>query len=58
MAGRVRPGVPAFLVSLALVLPLTIAFARVFAAVFETPFRSGSSTGLFRQSVRNRGESA
>jgi peptidoglycan/LPS O-acetylase OafA/YrhL len=37
--GRVRDGVPAFLVSLALVLPLTIAFARVFAAVFETPFR-------------------
>jgi peptidoglycan/LPS O-acetylase OafA/YrhL len=35
VADRVRPGVPAFLVSLALVLPLTIAFARVFAAVFE-----------------------
>ena len=35
VAGRVRPGVPAFLVSLALVLPLTIGFARVFAAVFE-----------------------
>ena len=58
VAGRVRPGVPAFLVSLALVLPLTIAFARVFAAIFETPFRSGSSQGFFRQSVRNRGESA
>src|SRR6476469_1022777 len=58
VAGRVSPGVPAFLVSLALIVPLTIAFARAFAAVFETPFRSGSSTGLFRQSVRNRGESA
>lgn len=38
VAGRVQRGVPAFLVSLALVLPLTIAFAHVFAAVFERPF--------------------
>ena len=38
VAGHVRQGVPAFLVTLALVLPLTIAFARVFASVFETPF--------------------
>ena len=39
VAHRVPLGVPAFLVSLALVLPLTIAFARGFAALFETPFR-------------------
>jgi len=39
VAGRVPRGVPTFLVSLLLVVPLTIAFARVFAAVFETPFR-------------------
>jgi len=39
VAGRVGPGVPAFLVSLAILLPLTIVFARVFASVFETPFR-------------------
>ena len=58
VAGGVRQGVPAFLVSLALVVPLTIAFARVFASVFETPFRSGGSIGLLGQSVRNRGESA
>jgi peptidoglycan/LPS O-acetylase OafA/YrhL len=38
VAGRVGRGVPGFLVSLALALPLTIAFARVFASVFETPF--------------------
>jgi peptidoglycan/LPS O-acetylase OafA/YrhL len=38
--GRIRHGVPAFVVALALLLPLTIAFARVFAAVFETPFRT------------------
>ena len=38
VAGRVAQGVPAFLVTLALALPLTIAFARVFASVFEIPF--------------------
>jgi peptidoglycan/LPS O-acetylase OafA/YrhL len=44
VAGRVRPGVPAFVVSLAIVLPLTIVFARVFASIFETPFiRRGRS---------------
>jgi peptidoglycan/LPS O-acetylase OafA/YrhL len=39
VAGRVAPGVPAFLVSLALTLPLSILSARLFAAVFEIPFR-------------------
>ncbi|HEX3832137.1 MAG TPA: acyltransferase [Solirubrobacteraceae bacterium] len=39
VAGRVRQGAPAFVVSLALVLPLTIVFARGFASVFEPPFR-------------------
>ena len=39
VAGRVRQGVPAFLVSVALAVPLTIVFARLFASVFETPFR-------------------
>ena len=39
VARRVPLGVPAFLVSLALVLPLTIAFARGFAALFEAPSR-------------------
>jgi peptidoglycan/LPS O-acetylase OafA/YrhL len=39
VAGRVAPGAPAFLVSLALALPLTVVFARVFAAVFEIPFQ-------------------
>ena len=38
VAGRVSQGVPAFLVSLAIVLPLTIVFARLFASVFERPF--------------------
>ncbi|MEA2211362.1 MAG: hypothetical protein QOF83_1310 [Solirubrobacteraceae bacterium] len=38
VAGRIHQGVPAFVVSLALVLPLTIVFARVFASVFESPW--------------------
>jgi peptidoglycan/LPS O-acetylase OafA/YrhL len=52
VAGRVRQGVPAFVVSLALVLPLTIVFARVFASVFETPFREHhSSSGTARRQL-------
>jgi peptidoglycan/LPS O-acetylase OafA/YrhL len=49
VAGHVAPGVPFFLVSLAIVLPLTIGFARIFAAVFELPFqrrRGLSGAGL------------
>jgi peptidoglycan/LPS O-acetylase OafA/YrhL len=53
VAGRVRQGVPAFVVSLAVVLPLTIVFARVFASIFESPFRPHPD-----QSARNRDESA
>jgi hypothetical protein len=34
--GRVRQSVPEFLVGLAPALTLTVVFARVFAAVFET----------------------
>ena len=54
VAGRVSPGVPAFVVSLALVLPLTIAFARVFASVFEIPFRRSSSRSNPRRASRGR----
>jgi len=39
VAGRVPQGVPSFLVSLALILPATLIFARIFAAVFELPFQ-------------------
>jgi peptidoglycan/LPS O-acetylase OafA/YrhL len=54
VAGRVRQGVPAFLVSLALVMPLTIVFARVFASVFETPFRPGPSRSMRGRGGRSR----
>jgi peptidoglycan/LPS O-acetylase OafA/YrhL len=54
VAGRVRQGVPAFVVSLALVLPLTIVFARVFASVFETPFRQRGRPSTRRRGGRGR----
>jgi peptidoglycan/LPS O-acetylase OafA/YrhL len=37
--GRVAPGTPTFLVLAAVLVPLTVGFARVFAAVFELPFQ-------------------
>jgi peptidoglycan/LPS O-acetylase OafA/YrhL len=40
VSGRVGQGVPAFVVTLAIALPLTIGFARLFASVFEKPFLS------------------
>jgi peptidoglycan/LPS O-acetylase OafA/YrhL len=53
VAGRVPQGVPAFLVTLALALPLTIVFARLFASVFETPFlhRHGWSRSVRRRAA-------
>jgi peptidoglycan/LPS O-acetylase OafA/YrhL len=42
VAPWLRPGVAAFLVATALTVPVAIAFARVFAAAFETPFLRGS----------------
>jgi peptidoglycan/LPS O-acetylase OafA/YrhL len=38
VAGRVAPGVPAFLVSIVLTLPLSIGLSRLSASVFEIPF--------------------
>jgi peptidoglycan/LPS O-acetylase OafA/YrhL len=49
VAGRVPPGAPAFLVSLAVVLPLAIAFARIFASVFETRFRRRRRTAYVQR---------
>jgi peptidoglycan/LPS O-acetylase OafA/YrhL len=37
--GRVTPGAPTFCVLAAILLPLTVGFARLFAAVFEHPFQ-------------------
>jgi peptidoglycan/LPS O-acetylase OafA/YrhL len=58
--GRVATGVPAFVVSLGIALPLTIGFARVFAAVFEIPFtqRRGSPAPTRRHHPRAQGAPA
>jgi peptidoglycan/LPS O-acetylase OafA/YrhL len=37
--GRVASGTPAFFVLTAILLPVTVGFARLFAAVFELPFQ-------------------
>jgi peptidoglycan/LPS O-acetylase OafA/YrhL len=58
VAGRVSQGVPAFVVTLALVLPLTIVFARVFASVFEAPFRQHRSSSGAARRRRRRVEGA
>ena len=58
VAGRVPEGVPFFLVSLALVLPLTIGFAWGFSAVFETPFRRRRSSSGPARPLPPRAEGA
>jgi peptidoglycan/LPS O-acetylase OafA/YrhL len=50
-----HPGTAAFLVSLALVLPLTIAFAKAFASVFERGFRPRRPSAALGRAVP-RGE--
>jgi peptidoglycan/LPS O-acetylase OafA/YrhL len=52
--GRVRQGVPVFLVMVAIVVPLTIVFARLFAAVFEIPFRKYRSWEALRAALTQR----
>jgi peptidoglycan/LPS O-acetylase OafA/YrhL len=56
VAGRVAAGVPFFLVSLGLVLPLTIGFARAFAAVFEIPFQRARRTPGTRAAPQPRAQ--
>jgi peptidoglycan/LPS O-acetylase OafA/YrhL len=48
IAGRVPPGVPSFLVMAAILIPLTVTFARLFAAVFEIPFQRHRSWHALR----------
>jgi peptidoglycan/LPS O-acetylase OafA/YrhL len=54
MAGRVSMGVPMFLVLCAIVLPLTVLFARVFAAVFELPFQRRRGWGAIRDALHQQ----
>ncbi|PZS33104.1 MAG: acyltransferase [Pseudonocardiales bacterium] len=51
MQGRVRMGGPMFLVLCALVLPLTVLFARLFAEVFELPLLRRRGWGAGRDAL-------
>jgi peptidoglycan/LPS O-acetylase OafA/YrhL len=52
--GRVAPGTPTFLVLTAVLLPLTVGFARLFAAVFELPFQRHRGWAPLRRAFADR----
>jgi peptidoglycan/LPS O-acetylase OafA/YrhL len=52
--GRVATGTPAFFVLAAILLPVTVCFARLFAAVFELPFQRHRGWTALRQAVQAR----
>jgi peptidoglycan/LPS O-acetylase OafA/YrhL len=49
--GRVAPGTPTFLVLSAILLPTTVCFARLFAAVFELPFQRHRGWAALRRAM-------
>jgi peptidoglycan/LPS O-acetylase OafA/YrhL len=49
--GRVATGTPAFFVLAAILLPVTVCFARLFAAVFELPFQRHRGWIALRQAM-------
>jgi peptidoglycan/LPS O-acetylase OafA/YrhL len=52
--GRVAAGTPTFVVLAAILLPVTVCFARLFAAVFEIPFQRHRGWGALRQAMSAR----
>jgi peptidoglycan/LPS O-acetylase OafA/YrhL len=50
----VLPGVPAFLMTVAIGVPLALAFARLFAEVFDLPFQRHKSWPALRVAMRAR----
>jgi peptidoglycan/LPS O-acetylase OafA/YrhL len=52
--GRIPPGTPTFLVLSAALLPITVGFARLFAAVFELPFQRHGRWAPLRQAMSTR----
>ena len=52
--GRVTPGTPMFFVLAAILLPITVCFARMFAAVFELPFQRHRGWIPLRQAMSAR----
>jgi peptidoglycan/LPS O-acetylase OafA/YrhL len=54
IAPHVAPGLPAFFVTLAIAVPVSVLTARVFAAFFEIPFQRYRSRVALRDAVRAR----
>src|SRR5215469_3762786 len=52
--GRVAPGTPTFFVLVAILVPVTVCFARLFAAVFELPFQRHRGWTPLRQAMAAR----
>jgi peptidoglycan/LPS O-acetylase OafA/YrhL len=52
--GRVTSGAPTFFVLLAILVPVTVCFARLFAAVFEIPFLRHRGWVPLRQAMADR----
>jgi peptidoglycan/LPS O-acetylase OafA/YrhL len=52
LQGRLHQGVPMFLVLCAVLLPLTVLFARLFAQVFELPFQRRRGWAAIRDALR------
>jgi peptidoglycan/LPS O-acetylase OafA/YrhL len=52
--GRVTSGAPMFFVLVAILLPVTVCFARMFAAVFELPFQRHRGWTRLRQAMSAR----
>src|SRR6202030_3797398 len=52
--GRVATGTPTFFVLAAILLPVTVCFARLFAAVFEVPFQRHRGWIPLRQAMSAR----
>ncbi len=52
--GRVTSGTPMFFVLVAILLPMTVCFARMFAAVFELPFQRHRGWIPLRQAMSAR----
>jgi peptidoglycan/LPS O-acetylase OafA/YrhL len=52
--GRVTAGAPMFFVLVAILLPVTVCFARMFAAVFEFPFQRHRGWTPLRQAMAAR----
>src|SRR5262249_57424565 len=52
--GRVAAGTPTFFVLAVILLPVTVCFARLFAAVFELPFQRHRGWSPLRQAMSAR----